>query len=204
MTWPVHRRRPGQADRICDERTGVDAICARVVDIGRYNPATHLPVCARQQKNSGGLYKWGITYDSERRYTQERVARAVSDAAIRASNHALELHDGLDIGADEVGLWVVFLLPGAIWRPDFEGLRVGRWIARTRTVVFEAAVPPGHYDRRGAHAYVQATLAAARDQFHPALSRKRKTGSTAAADGILDGVLERLEAERGTAGRPEW
>ncbi|WP_344612387.1 hypothetical protein [Dactylosporangium salmoneum] len=132
------------------------------------------------------------------------VARAVADAAGRAGRHALELHDGLDIGADEIGLRVVFMLPGTIWRPPFEGLRAGGWSARLRSVFFEAAVPPGHYDRRAAHAYVQATLASARDRFHPALHRKRKTGPTAVADAILDGVLERLEAERETAGRPEW
>jgi hypothetical protein len=42
------------------------------------------------------------------------VAWAVGDAVAHANNTALGLHDQFEIGADEVGIWVDFLLPGEV------------------------------------------------------------------------------------------
>jgi hypothetical protein len=119
------------------------------------------------------------------------VARAVGDAVTRANNTALELHDQFEIGADEVGLWVDFLLPGEAWRPDFDGARVGPWLGRLRNLVVQVAVPVRPFDRAQAEPYVRDMIASARELFHPGLRRKRQAGSTAVADAILAAMLDR-------------
>ncbi len=119
------------------------------------------------------------------------AARSVGDAVARANNTALELHDQFEIGADEVGIWVDFLLPGEVWRPDFAGVRVGLWLGRLRTLVVQVAVPVRPFDRAEADLYVHDVIVSARELFHPGLRRKRQAGSTAVADAILAAMLDR-------------
>lgn len=36
---------------------------------------------------------------------------------------------------------VVYYFPGTIWRPDFEGIRTGKWVKAKRLLVVQVAVP---------------------------------------------------------------
>ena len=81
---------------------------------------------------------------------------------------------------------VTFHLPGTFFRPDYRGIRTGRWVPRKRLIVVQVAVPPLVGNSSQIREFLAASL---RDSVVLAtefLAEKRRSLSTSRATAVAE------------------
>ena len=89
---------------------------------------------------------------------------------------------------------VTFHLPGTFFRPDYKGLRTGRWVPRKRLIVIQVAVPESPGDRKQIRAFLAASLREAVGVASTFFAEKNHRLSTARASLIAERAAAALTA----------
>lgn len=92
--------------------------------------------------------------------------------------------------SNEAAVDVTFHVPGTLVRPDYEGVRTGRWVAAKQLLVVQVATPDAVCAEPGSvHGFLNDSLRAAVELAADHLGRRRPTVSTAEATAVVEAAL---------------
>jgi hypothetical protein len=115
------------------------------------------------------------------------------EAAIRelaAQVHVLDEQLAEGDRSNEIAVDVTFHVPGTILRPDYEGVRTGRWVGAKRLLVVQVATPDEvSGDAERVSAFLTDSLREAIRVASEHVARRRPALSTKAANAVVAAVI---------------